>query len=47
MFPGYDILSNKGYGTKKHYLGIDEHGITPLHRRSFLKKYEAAKQSSR
>ena len=31
----YGILSNKGYGSKKHMDGIREHGITILHRRSF------------
>ena len=31
----YDLLKNKGYGTKKHLDGIREHGITPFHRRSF------------
>ena len=30
---------NKGYGTRAHYQGIEEMGITPIHRRSFLKKY--------
>ena len=40
IYPGYDLKNNKGYGTKKHYLGLDQEGITDLHRRSFLKKYE-------
>ena len=31
----YDLLKNKGYGTKKHLDGIRDHGITPFHRRSF------------
>jgi ribonuclease HII len=31
----YSILSNKGYGAKKHIDGIKEHGITIWHRRSF------------
>lgn len=35
--PWYDFDHNKGYGTKAHYAGIEEHGICPLHRRSFLK----------
>ena len=29
---------NKGYGSKEHYEGIAKYGITPLHRKSFLKK---------
>ena len=31
----YDLLKNKGYGTKKHMDGIKEHGISPFHRRTF------------
>jgi ribonuclease HII len=31
----YSLLSNKGYGAKKHIEGIKEHGITIWHRRSF------------
>lgn len=37
MYPAYDWESNKGYGSQKHYEGIRKHGITPLHRKSFLK----------
>lgn len=36
-YPGYAFESNKGYGTKAHYQGINEHGITPIHRKTFLK----------
>jgi len=31
----YGLLSNKGYGTKRHIDGIKEHGITQWHRRTF------------
>ena len=31
----YSILSNKGYGSKKHMEGIKNYGITPWHRKSF------------
>ncbi|MBP3887572.1 MAG: ribonuclease HII [Cellulosilyticum sp.] len=37
IYPGYDWESNKGYGSQKHYEGIYQKGITPLHRKSFLK----------
>lgn len=37
QYPHYAFESNKGYGTKAHYQGISEHGITPIHRKSFLK----------
>lgn len=36
-YPGYDWDSNKGYGSSRHYEGIRSLGITPLHRKSFLK----------
>ena len=42
-YPGYGFAKNKGYGTKAHYEGLDQYGITPIHRRSFLVKYLAAK----
>jgi ribonuclease HII len=34
-YPEYDWESNKGYGTKGHYLAIQKHGKTPYHRESF------------
>jgi ribonuclease HII len=37
VYPGYDLASNKGYGTKAHYEGIKKLGITPIHRRTFVK----------
>ena len=37
IYEGYDWESNKGYGSKKHYEAIRSKGITPLHRKSFLK----------
>ena len=37
QYPYYGFDSNKGYGTKAHYQGIEEKGITPFHRKSFLK----------
>lgn len=40
VYPGYGFSSNKGYGTKAHYEGIDEQGITPIHRLSFLKNLD-------
>lgn len=39
-YPGYDLKSNKGYGTNAHYDGIRKHGITEYHRMSFLKNFE-------
>ena len=37
QYPDYAFDSNKGYGTKAHYEGIEKKGITPIHRRSFLR----------
>lgn len=37
VFPGYDFASNKGYGSAKHIEAIKELGLTPIHRRSFVK----------
>ena len=36
-YPGYAFEKNKGYGTREHYEGIRRLGMTPIHRRSFLK----------
>ncbi|MFC1729784.1 ribonuclease HII [candidate division KSB1 bacterium] len=33
----YGFETHKGYGTKKHYEKIREHGLCDIHRRSFLK----------
>ena len=38
-YPEYDLCSNKGYGTKKHFKAIKHFGITPIHRKSFLRKF--------
>ena len=37
-YPMYGFAKHKGYGTKDHYAAIREHGISPAHRPSFLKK---------
>ena len=34
-FPGYDFSQNAGYGTTKHLEGLEKHGVTPIHRKSF------------
>lgn len=38
-YPGYAFESNKGYGTKAHYEGLENKGVCPIHRMSFLKKF--------
>ena len=44
-YPGYGFASNKGYGTAAHYDGLRTLGISPIHRKSFLKKFEASEGS--
>lgn len=38
QYPEYGFEKHKGYGTKAHYAAIREHGASPIHRPSFLKK---------
>ena len=42
-YPGYAFEKNKGYGTKAHYAALTEHGMCPLHRRTFLRKFYGEK----
>ncbi len=34
-WPGYGWETNAGYGTRAHLDGLERHGVTPHHRRSF------------
>jgi len=36
-YPLYGFATHKGYGTKEHIKAIKIHGLTPIHRKSFLK----------
>ena len=38
-FSHYGFEIHKGYGTRAHYCALHRHGLSPLHRRSFLKKF--------
>ena len=40
-YPEYAFERNKGYGTAEHIRAIKEHGICPIHRRTFVKKFWA------
>lgn len=40
-YPQYHFEKHKGYGTQLHYEMLDAYGPSPIHRRSFLKKWEA------
>jgi len=35
QYPLYGFNQNKGYGTPAHLAALHEHGVTPLHRKSF------------
>lgn len=39
-YPAYRFAQHKGYGTKLHYEMLEAHGVSPVHRRTFLKKLQ-------
>ena len=39
VYPGYDFASNMGYGSAKHYAGLDKLGPCEIHRRTYIKEY--------
>ena len=41
MYPEYQFARHKGYATKLHYEMLDRYGPSPVHRMTFLKKWEA------
>ena len=42
-YPEYGFEVHKGYGTKAHYEVLREHGHSPIHRMTFLKKFYGEK----
>lgn len=42
-YPQYHFEKHKGYGTKLHYERLEQYGPCPIHRRTFLKKWEEEK----
>lgn len=44
-YPQYAFEKHKGYGSQLHYQMLDEHGISPVHRLTFLKKYVRGEES--
>lgn len=38
-YPEYGFAKHKGYGTALHISAIKEHGLCPIHRRSFVKNF--------
>ena len=43
QYPDYGFEVHKGYGTKVHYAALTEHGPSPVHRMTFLKKFYGQK----
>ncbi len=37
IYPEYNFIQHKGYGTAAHIAAIKKYGLCPLHRRSFVK----------
>ena len=35
-YPGYGLDVHKGYGTKLHYKKLQQHGLSEIHRKSFI-----------
>ncbi|MEG2597581.1 MAG: ribonuclease HII, partial [Oscillospiraceae bacterium] len=46
LYPQYAFAKHKGYGTKLHYEKLDQCGASPVHRVSFLKKYNQKKENA-
>ena len=38
VYPKYGLAQHKGYGTREHIEAIEKHGLTPVHRVSFLSR---------
>ncbi len=45
-FPGYGFAGHKGYGTKAHIEALKELGPSPIHRRTFIKKFVSEKEEN-
>lgn len=39
LMPEYGFAKNKGYGSAGHIQAIKEHGISPIHRKTFVKNF--------
>lgn len=47
LYPEYGFATHKGYGTKKHYAVLDQIGPSPIHRKTFLRKWSEALENNR
>ncbi|HHW66806.1 ribonuclease HII [Defluviitalea raffinosedens] len=39
LYPEYDFIKHKGYGTENHIKAIQQRGLCPIHRRSFTQNF--------
>ena len=39
VYPQYGFDRHKGYPTKAHYVALDAHGVSEIHRQTFLRKW--------
>ena len=39
IYPEYGFAKHKGYGTAEHIAAIKKYGLSPIHRRSFVKNF--------
>lgn len=46
QYPQYQLAKHKGYPTKLHYELIEQYGIQPFYRRSFLKNRAIGRRAS-
>lgn len=46
QYPAYGFAQHKGYGTAMHLAALQEHGVTPHHRKSFAPVREQVEQLS-
>jgi len=42
-YPQYGFDRHKGYPTKEHYAALEVHGVSDVHRESFLRKWQAGR----
>ena len=47
QYPQYGFQKHKGYGTKAHYMALDEFGPLPVHRKTFLRKWSVGHECPR
>ncbi len=38
IYPQYGFAGHKGYPTKAHFEAVEKYGLSPIHRKNFLKK---------